>query len=221
MRDLRLVAIPLVVLLAGACDNSLLVAKSSTDAEAGAGDDLGDGSPAPGDAAPNEAAPGDGTARDGGPPLEGTPGDASMDDGGNGGDGAPGLGDGDTGTGEATADGSAGEAAAETAGDAADAGTTEAGTDAGTDGASGEGGTTNPYGPSCGGLPNTCGPLHDESCCANSLVPGGTFNRDNNASYPATVDSFVLDRFEVTVGRFRKFYAQYPGNQPAGGSGIN
>jgi formylglycine-generating enzyme required for sulfatase activity len=52
-------------------------------------------------------------------------------------------------------------------------------------------------------------------------VPGGTFNRDNNASYPATVDTFVLDRFEVTVGRFRKFFAQYPGNQPAGGAGKN
>jgi len=61
------------------------------------------------------------------------------------------------------------------------------------------------YGASCDGLPTTCGPKGNESCCAWRAVPGGSFNRLNNASYPATVSAFVLDRFEVTVGRFRKF----------------
>ena len=31
----------------------------------------------------------------------------------------------------------------------------------------------------------------------------------------------MLDRFEVTVGRFRKFQAVYPASQPTGGAGIN
>jgi formylglycine-generating enzyme required for sulfatase activity len=250
MRDARLVAIPLVVLLAVACDNSLLVARSTTDAEAGAGGDLGDGSSVPGDdAAPNEAAPGDGTTGDEPPPLEGTPGDANAEGGGNGSDGAVGSSGGDTGTGEASADAGATEAASEAsaggeggtggdagagdggatayastadaASDAAEAGTTpDAATDAGTDAPS-ESGSTNPYGPSCDGLANTCGPSHNESCCKNSVIPGGNFNRDNNSSYPATVDTFVLDRFEVTVGRFRKFQQAYPASQPAGGAGIN
>jgi formylglycine-generating enzyme required for sulfatase activity len=50
-------------------------------------------------------------------------------------------------------------------------------------------------------------------------VPGGTFNRSNDAAYPATVSGFVLDRFEVTVGRFRRFVEAYPGSKPAAGAG--
>jgi formylglycine-generating enzyme required for sulfatase activity len=67
--------------------------------------------------------------------------------------------------------------------------------------------------PSCaGGGPglSNCGP-NKESCCANSLVPGGTFYRGwDKESYScecngATVSDFYLDKYEVTVGRFRKF----------------
>jgi hypothetical protein len=75
--------------------------------------------------------------------------------------------------------------------------------------------------PSCVGLAINCGPAHDESCCASSVVTGGMFDRNNNASFPATVSDFQLDRFEVTVGRFRKFWQQYPANMPAGSSGID
>ncbi|WP_438007382.1 SUMF1/EgtB/PvdO family nonheme iron enzyme [Sorangium sp. So ce321] len=73
--------------------------------------------------------------------------------------------------------------------------------------------------PSCDGLAETCGPAGDESCCATAAVPGGSFNRDNDASYPATVSGFRLDRFEVTVGRFRAFMEAYPGSRPAAGAG--
>src|SRR4051794_661786 len=56
--------------------------------------------------------------------------------------------------------------------------------------------------PNCKGLPAKCG---GEDCCASSLVTGGTFNRDNDPAFPATVSDFKLDVFEVTVGRFRSF----------------
>ncbi|MBS2020157.1 MAG: SUMF1/EgtB/PvdO family nonheme iron enzyme [Deltaproteobacteria bacterium] len=36
-------------------------------------------------------------------------------------------------------------------------------------------------------------------------MPGGTFLRRNDNTYPATVSSFALDKYEVTVGRFRAF----------------
>lgn len=75
--------------------------------------------------------------------------------------------------------------------------------------------------PSCAGLPNTCGPNGDESCCAVTSVPGGTYNRGNDSMYPAKVSDFVLDRFEITVGRFRKFVEAYPGSKPAAGAGAH
>ena len=74
---------------------------------------------------------------------------------------------------------------------------------------------------SCIGLPATCGPGGNESCCASSVVPGGTYNRRNDAAYPATVSDFRLDRFEITVGRFRQFVASYPGNKPVAGAGAH
>ncbi|WP_049876401.1 MULTISPECIES: formylglycine-generating enzyme family protein [Sorangium] len=75
--------------------------------------------------------------------------------------------------------------------------------------------------PSCGGLSVTCGPKGDESCCTAWPVPGGTFNRDNNPAFPATVDGFEMDRFEVTVGRFRRFVDAYPGSRPPRGAGAH
>lgn len=74
-------------------------------------------------------------------------------------------------------------------------------------------------GPSCAGLPDTCGPAGGESCCLSPVVWGGKFNRDNDANFPAVVASFRLDRFEITVGRFRAFVEGYPGNKPASSAG--
>ncbi len=81
---------------------------------------------------------------------------------------------------------------------------------------------------SCNGtVPASCGPLNNENCCASSMVMGGTFNQSNFVSAsnfsnsPATVSNFRLDRFEVTVARFRKFVEAYPGNKPASGAGAH
>jgi sulfatase modifying factor 1 len=55
-----------------------------------------------------------------------------------------------------------------------------------------------------------CGPSK-ESCCLSLDVPGGAFYRSydgtthTDKSYPATVSSFRLDKYLVTVGRFRQF----------------
>jgi sulfatase modifying factor 1 len=75
--------------------------------------------------------------------------------------------------------------------------------------------------PSCDGLPATCGASGNDSCCASTVVPGGTYNRSNDIHYPATVSDFRMDKYEITVGRFRKFVEAYPGNKPAAGAGKN
>lgn len=84
---------------------------------------------------------------------------------------------------------------------------------------------------SCMGLATTCGAGMNESCCRAEAVPGGTFYRsyDGTTAYPdmgspATVSPFVLDVYEVTVGRFRAFVnAGYgtQGHSPAAGSGAH
>jgi len=68
-------------------------------------------------------------------------------------------------------------------------------------------------GQSCDGDSGSCG---NDSCCANTLVDGGSFYLSayattdggvDDASAPATVNSFFLDKYEVTVGRFTSFLA--------------
>lgn len=75
--------------------------------------------------------------------------------------------------------------------------------------------------PSCSGLPATCGPSGSADCCASNFVAGGTFNRSNDADYPATVANFRLDTYEITVGRFRKFVAAYSQTMTPSGAGKN
>jgi len=72
--------------------------------------------------------------------------------------------------------------------------------------------------PSCeaaeGGAARLCGTA-SESCCTSLEVPGGTYFRTYTPSdagvtgeaAAATVSSFRLDRYEITVGRFREFVA--------------
>lgn len=83
--------------------------------------------------------------------------------------------------------------------------------------------------PSCQGLPPRCGPSGAESCCRSLLVKGGTFQRrddsygsppDSGAPSTATVSDFELDRFEVTVGRFRSFVAFLQGGTIPAGAGA-
>ncbi|WP_437521758.1 SUMF1/EgtB/PvdO family nonheme iron enzyme [Sorangium sp. So ce726] len=85
--------------------------------------------------------------------------------------------------------------------------------------------------PSCvGGGPgagDSCGP-GDASCCGNRMVPCGTFLRgydgtpSTDDSFPAAVSDFRLDKYEITVGRFRAFVDAGQGVQerpPAIGAG--
>jgi formylglycine-generating enzyme len=73
---------------------------------------------------------------------------------------------------------------------------------------------------SCASLPSTCGPDEDDSCCADELVTGGDFDRGPDATAPASISSFRLDTYEVTVGRFRRFVAAVVGGWlPTDGSG--
>jgi sulfatase modifying factor 1 len=68
------------------------------------------------------------------------------------------------------------------------------------------------------GADESCGGSYD--CCSSVAVPGGTFNRLNKSEWPATVSAFQLDKFEVTVGRFRAFIAEYPSSLPGAGAGA-
>jgi formylglycine-generating enzyme required for sulfatase activity len=63
------------------------------------------------------------------------------------------------------------------------------------------------------------------------LVPNGTFDRSydgvspyTDPNYPATVDDFYLDKYEITVGRFRTFVNAGMGTQskpPTAGAGAH
>jgi len=86
--------------------------------------------------------------------------------------------------------------------------------------ASGTDGVTN-----CG-----AGGSGNESCCSSLAVAGGTYDRTytygQTSSYadPATVSNFRLDKYLVTVGRFRQYVAYMTsgsGAPPADGSGIH
>ncbi|HTN88729.1 MAG TPA: SUMF1/EgtB/PvdO family nonheme iron enzyme, partial [Sorangium sp.] len=96
----------------------------------------------------------------------------------------------------------------------------------------GTGGAEPVAAPSCRsgepGVEALCGPERISSCCDSKLVPGGTFKRHfdgvvhTDDSYPATVSSFLLDTYEVTVGRFRAFVDAGQGTQasaPDAGAG--
>ena len=84
--------------------------------------------------------------------------------------------------------------------------------------------------PSCKELAPTCGPSGNDDCCSSLLVPGGTFFRSYDGvdyvdkNYPATVSEFHLDKYEVTVGRFRMFVNAGMGTQkspPGDGAGAH
>jgi formylglycine-generating enzyme required for sulfatase activity len=88
--------------------------------------------------------------------------------------------------------------------------------------------------PSCGGAYDSkvCGPAGSDNCCAARAVPGGTFFRSYDGvtpagtqygmMYPATVSTFTLDVYEVTVNRFTNFVNAYDQwTKPAPGDGKN
>jgi formylglycine-generating enzyme required for sulfatase activity len=87
--------------------------------------------------------------------------------------------------------------------------------------------------PSCEGRAPTCGASGASDCCASLPVPGGSFYRGYDVAadgmhatmaYPATISSFHLDAYEVTVARFRQFVAAGMGTQataPANDAGAH
>jgi formylglycine-generating enzyme len=74
--------------------------------------------------------------------------------------------------------------------------------------------------PSCQGLTANCGGSSNDNCCASPTVTGGSFKLGTGNANSATVADFALDKYEVTVGRFRKFVAAYAG-PPANGAGAH
>ncbi len=94
-----------------------------------------------------------------------------------------------------------------------------------------------PEGPSCAAMNGD--ECNGESCCANILVPSGTFPRgrcetagcsdywcdDCNSfetpEHPATLGHFYLDKYEVTVGRFRAFVEATGASPPAARAGAH
>jgi sulfatase modifying factor 1 len=83
--------------------------------------------------------------------------------------------------------------------------------------------------PSCAphrpGMTN-CGAGGSASCCASPGVTGGSYFRSYDGltytdnSHPATLSTFRLDQYEVTVGRFRQFVGAVLGGWvPTPGSG--
>ncbi len=155
---------------------------------------------------------------------EGAGGDPMME-GGQGGEGST--------TGGSGSGGAAGQGAT---------GGTTGGTSTGgkASGGTSTGGTTAVIPPSCTGLSAQC---QGESCCTSISVPGGTFKMgrslvptdadyssategDDTPEHSATVAAFKLDKYEVTVGRFRKFHASYrqwhvTGQNPKTGAGLH
>jgi formylglycine-generating enzyme len=98
----------------------------------------------------------------------------------------------------------------------------------GTGGSTGSG-TAPPSCQSSGPGRSDCG-ASGESCCTSVQVPGGTFYRTytndgsgaQKTADPATISDFRLDKYLVTVGRFRHFVAawdQGSGYTPGLGSG--
>lgn len=85
---------------------------------------------------------------------------------------------------------------------------------------------------SCVALPYTCGAGGNDSCCNSPEVIGGTYFRSytvagdgisGDKSAPATISTFRLDKYEVTVARFRQFVVANQGTQqqpPAPGTGA-
>ena len=134
------------------------------------------------------------------------------------------------------AGGSGADASGETGGGAAGACVIEAGPDASTVDSGGSGVSFVPSDAlSCEGG-STC---NGESCCTSIVVPGGTFPMGRSEvcgaadydpggaptelpEHTMTVSTFALDKYEVTVGRFRRFVRAYAaGWRPAVGSGTN
>lgn len=144
--------------------------------------------------------------------------------------GAPTGGSGGTVSGGAAGTGATGGSAGMSSGGTAGAGGTAGGGAGGTSGAGSI--VYEVQGQSCVGI----GQCQTDSCCETLEVAGGTFpmGRSDSGSdafangeameqseHNVTVSTFHLEKYEVTVGRFRKFVEVYDGTPPPPGSGAH
>jgi formylglycine-generating enzyme required for sulfatase activity len=229
-----------VVLVTGACgdessspDGSGLSTSGSGASPSGGKSTKGDqgGTPSLGGSAPNRG----GTSGGGTPPSQGgkanggRSGKAGPDGGaGSGGKGGASGGSsavgGKLGSGGQSPKGGAGGSAGDASGGMGGSGGGLAG--------SGGGPAPNTEPPSCalsGPGRTTCGENEDESCCTSPLVEGGTYSRTytnqgkgaSGKADPATISTYRLDKYEVTVARMREYvkYLEAGGSPPAAGSG--
>jgi sulfatase modifying factor 1 len=82
----------------------------------------------------------------------------------------------------------------------------------GSGGSSGSGGLVACRGARCSCFGDAGDECAGENCCRTSSLPTGSFALgDGAASVSATLETYGLDEFEVTVGRFRKFVEDYLG----------
>jgi formylglycine-generating enzyme len=117
-----------------------------------------------------------------------------------------------------------GEAAPSTAGESHAGGEMASG---GETGVGGEGGVVSNERKSCQSSPAICG-LDQRSCCSADYVPAGNVvlggvSESEPSGPPSHVSAFYLGTFEVTVGRFQAFLADYDSwratGAPAHGAG--
>ena len=102
----------------------------------------------------------------------------------------------------------------------------------GNGGSAGAAGGTS-LGDSCAGLGDSC---QGESCCTAVEIPGGTFPMGRGDSgtdafpsggssetpeHDTTVADFWLDKYEVSVGRFRNYINAWDGSPPPDGAGAH
>ena len=94
-----------------------------------------------------------------------------------------------------------------------------------------------PLGAHCANVGATCGSGSTDDCCASAVIAGGTFSRTQDSIVdaapivdvpPAPDNAYVgdarVDRYEVTVARFRQFVLSGQGTQarpPAVGAGTH
>src|SRR5262249_29371458 len=70
-----------------------------------------------------------------------------------------------------------------------------------------------------------CGLTGADNCCNSPYVIGGMYSRSfdgityTDPTLVATVSDFRMDRYEITVGRFRAFLNAYPASRPTAGAG--
>lgn len=149
---------------------------------------------------------------DGGGSSSGLTGGGGSGDGGSAGPGGGGSGDGGSAGGAGPGGGGSGGGGGSAGAGSGSSTTSSATTSSGTAGGGGSGPVSLP--PSCRGTGGSgtgplCGREDPTSCCDSREVAGGTFARiyddETGEPYEATVSDFYLDRYEVTVERFRAF----------------